>query len=143
MPPSIQAAGKSPDFRAGSPGVQAGAEGAPLFLTLADPVPAGLDVIFRVTSCARHPTQEQDMRMAQAACVCRLVRNHAFDQRRNPWRNTRARTGDTLNVVTQCRKPTRSRAKFGFVREVNQTAAQRMLKALDAACRRARKGLCR
>lgn len=56
MPPSIQAAGKSPDFRAGSPGVQAGAEGAPLFLTLVDPVPARLDVMFRANPFALRPT---------------------------------------------------------------------------------------
>ncbi|MDE2912338.1 MAG: hypothetical protein OXL68_05375 [Paracoccaceae bacterium] len=47
-------------------------------------MPTRLDVMFRATPCALGPTQQQDMRMAQADSVCRLVRNLSLEQRR-PW----------------------------------------------------------
>ena len=131
----------SPNARAGSPGIQAGEEGAAPCLTPSRPVPTQPDVIFRGYTYALRPTQEQNEQLAQAAGVCRLVWNLALEQRRNHWRNYRARTGNHLNFVAQCRELTELRAEFDFIRAVSQTAQQRTLKALDEACNRARQGL--
>lgn len=79
------------------------------------------------------PTAEQERLFLQHAGVCRLVYNLALEQRRDWWRHYQKATGDNLNYVTQCRQLTELRREFGFIREVAQTAEQRVLKALDTA----------
>jgi putative transposase len=79
--------------------------------------------------------------MAQFAGVCRLIWNLALEQRRDHWRRYQAMTGNTLTYVTQARELTALRAEVDFVRAVHVTPQQRTLKAMDAACRRAWKGL--
>lgn len=98
-------------------------------------------MIYRGVTYALRPTQEQAEQFSQFAGVCRLVWNLALDQRQHHWRRYQERTGNNLNVVTQCRELTLLRAEFDFIRAVHVTPQQRTLKALDEAYRRAWKGL--
>lgn len=83
-----------------------------------------------------YPTQTQAGLLAQYAGVCRLVWNLALEQRRDFWRQYRAKTGSFLNYTSQSRELTELRATFDFIREVPQAAVQRTLKDLDTAYQR-------
>ena len=96
---------------------------------------------FRGFTYRLKPNALQEEAFLQFAGVCRLVWNLALEQRREHWRNYQARTGDSLNYVTQARELTALRREVDFVRAVSQTSQQYALKALDAAYRRAFKGL--
>ena len=96
---------------------------------------------FRGFTYRLRPNALQEEAFLQFAGVCRLVWNLALEQRREHWRNYQARTGDSLNYVTQARELTALRREVDFVRAVSQTSQQYALKALDAAYRRAFKGL--
>lgn len=97
--------------------------------------------MYRGFTYALRPTREQAVTFGQFAGVCRLVWNLALEQRRDHWRQYRARSGNNLNHVAQCRELTALRAEFDFIRAVHVTPLQRTLKALDEAYRRAWQGL--
>ncbi|MBB2199493.1 transposase [Gluconacetobacter sp. 1c LMG 22058] len=96
---------------------------------------------FRGFTYRLKPNALQEEAFLKFAGVCRLVWNLALEQRRDHWRNYRARTGDNLNYVTQARELTLLRRETDFIRAVSQTCQQYALKALDDAYRRFFKGL--
>lgn len=96
---------------------------------------------FRGFTYRLKPTFEQEEKLFQFAGVCRLVWNLALEQRRDHWRNYQARTGSTLNYVTQARELTALRREVDFIRAVSQTSQQYVLKALDESYRRFFKGI--
>lgn len=98
-------------------------------------------MLFRGFTYRLKPNSMQEESFLQFAGVCRLVWNLALEQRRTHWRNYQARTGDSLNFVTQSKELTVLRREVDFVRAVSQTCEQYALKALDTAYHRAFKGL--
>lgn len=96
---------------------------------------------FRGFTYRLKPNALQEEAFLQFAGVCRLVWNLALEQRREHWRNYRARTGDSLNYVTQARELTALRREVDFIRAVSQTCQQYALKALDDAYRRFFRGI--
>lgn len=80
-----------------------------------------------------YPTEAQEHQFRQFAGVCRLVYNLALEQRSNWWRQYKARTGKSINCVSQAAELTALRAGFDFVREVPCDPQQQALRDLDRA----------
>lgn len=79
------------------------------------------------------PTPEQAETLAQFVGATRFVYNLCLEQRRDFWRQYRARTGGTLNFASQGREVTQLRAEVDWLRAVPSTALTQALRDLDRA----------
>lgn len=88
-----------------------------------------------------HPTAEQSELFGQFAGVCRLVYNLALEQRRDHWRNFKARTGKNISYPSQARELTTLRAEYDWIAAVHVTPLQQALRDLDRAYQSFFKGI--
>jgi putative transposase len=89
-------------------------------------------VIHRAFRFRLYPTDQQSEAMAQTAHVCRFLWNLALEQRRDWWRQARAK-GITLNAITQGREVTELRAEYDWLAAVHSTPLTQVLRDLDRA----------